>query len=400
MVSLDNTITPASDDLVEAAVIDAEFRGAEALVIMLDTPGGGLEETINIIGLMERTDLPIIGYVYPGGAQAWSAGTLILMSSDQAAMAPNTIIGSAQPVKLTPTGGTEPVNDTKTNNAIVALIEEKARMHGRNTTAAREFVLSNLNLNAERALKYGVVEHVSPNLETLLQNVDGLAAKNRTLNTSGAEIFYFQPDPRLEVLQILSNPMLAGLLMLIGLYALIFGISNPGLGAEILGIVALALGLIGSGFDVNLGALFLIMLGMGLILAELYSHSLGVLAVAGFVCILVGTVLFVPVSFPNWYLPGDYQRSMLALFVIPSLIFGGFFAFAIYKVAQARLRPPYYQTVEQEEGDLATAIDRLDPRGYVSYHGEYWMAEADQPVEKGQEVRVVEKGKMLKVRRI
>jgi len=315
-------------------------------------------------------------------------------------MAPNTIIGSAQPVKLTPTGGTEPVNDTKTNNAIVALIEEKARMHGRNTTAAREFVLSNLNLNAERALKYGVVEHVSPNLETLLQNVDGLAAKNRTLNTSGAEIFYFQPDPRLEVLQILSNPMLAGLLMLIGLYALIFGISNPGLGAEILGIVALALGLIGSGFDVNLGALFLIMLGMGLILAELYSHSLGVLAVAGFVCILVGTVLFVPVSFPNWYLPGDYQRSMLALFVIPSLIFGGFFAFAIYKVAQARLRPPYYQTVEQEEGDLATAIDRLDPRGYVSYHGEYWMAEADQPVEKGQEVRVVEKGKMLKVRRI
>ncbi len=160
-MKLEDAINPASDDIVLAAIDEAEAGDYQALLLMLDTPGGGLAETTEIIAQIERTDLPVIAYVYPEGATAWSAGTLILLSSDVAAMAPHTIIGSAQPVKLTPTGGTEPINDTKITNAIVALIEEKARAHGRNTTAAKEFVVSNLNLNAEEALEYGVIEYVS-----------------------------------------------------------------------------------------------------------------------------------------------------------------------------------------------------------------------------------------------
>ncbi|MDM7912501.1 MAG: hypothetical protein QUS09_05325, partial [Methanotrichaceae archaeon] len=126
-VKLEDAINPASDDIVLAAIDAAEAGDYQALLLMLDTPGGGLAETTEIIAQIERTDLPVIAYVYPEGATAWSAGTLILLSSDVAAMAPHTIIGSAQPVRLTPTGGTEPINDTKTANAIVALIEEKAR---------------------------------------------------------------------------------------------------------------------------------------------------------------------------------------------------------------------------------------------------------------------------------
>ncbi|HPJ30014.1 MAG TPA: nodulation protein NfeD, partial [Methanothrix sp.] len=265
VVALDDAITPASDDIVAEAILEAEGRGCQALVITLDTPGGGLAETKEITSMIERTSLPVIGYVYPSGATAWSAGTIILLSSDIAAMVPGTIIGSAQPVQIGPTG-TEPVNDTKVINAVVALAEEKARSKGRNTTAAREFVLSNLNLNAEDALSYGVIEVVSPSLESLMEEVDGMEAKNRTLATSGAEIVRFEPALRLRVLAVLSDPLLAGLLLIVGLYALIFGLSNPGLGAELVGVMTLALGLIGLGFSVNLGALFLIILGLVLLL--------------------------------------------------------------------------------------------------------------------------------------
>ncbi len=154
-VDLDGAITPASDDVVLAAVQEAESGSYQALMLILNTPGGGLAETTEILAQMEKTRLPVIGYVYPESAYAWSAGTMILLGSDVAAMAPHTIIGSAQPVQLGPTGS-EPINDSKTINAVVALIEEQARRHGRNTTAAREFVLSNLNLNADQAREYGV----------------------------------------------------------------------------------------------------------------------------------------------------------------------------------------------------------------------------------------------------
>ncbi|HPS92799.1 MAG TPA: ATP-dependent Clp protease proteolytic subunit, partial [Methanothrix sp.] len=141
-VDLQGPVTPASDDIVSAALQDAEAGGFQAIMLLLDTPGGGLTETYEILRLMEETEIPVIAYVYPAGAAAWSAGTLILMGSDVAAMAPHCIIGSAQPVRLSALGETEPINDSKTTNAIVALIEEKAKAHGRNTTAAREFVLS------------------------------------------------------------------------------------------------------------------------------------------------------------------------------------------------------------------------------------------------------------------
>lgn len=396
-VKIEGAITPASDDIVLAALDEAKAGGYQALILTLDTPGGGLAETTDIIGQMERTELPVIAYVYPEGATAWSAGTLILMGSDIAAMAPHTIIGSAQPVSLSPTGGTEPINDTKTINAIVALIEEKARVHGRNTTAAREFVVSNLNLNASDALNYSVIEYVSSSPEDLLIQINGSKAKNVTLATAGSEVKYFEPPLSLQFLALLSDPMIAGLLLLVGIYALIFGFSSPGIGAEAFGVVALSLGLIGMGFNLNFGAIFLILLGTGLILAELHSHSFGVLAVAGLICIVVGSILLVPTSYPQWYLPGEYQRSLAAAFILPSLILGAFLAFAVYKIARIRFAPP---VIGQIAGEEAEALERLDPRGYVLFHGEYWMAEAEEPVEKGETVMIVAKeGTKLRVRR-
>lgn len=396
-VKLDAAITPASDDIVAAAIQEAETGNYRAILLILDTPGGGLAETLTIIDQIERTELPVIGYVYPDGAKSWSAGTLILMSTDVAAMAPHTIIGSAQPVKLSPTGGTEPVNDTKTINAIVALIEEKARMHGRNSTAARQFVLSNLNLNADDARKSGAIEYVSADPEDLLRQMNGLRVKNVTLSTSGSDVEFFEPPVNLQFLKLLSDPMIAGLLMLVGLYAIIFGISSPGWGAEAFGAIVLALGLIGTGFDVNLGGLFLLLLGVALILVELHSQTFGILAAGGLICVIAGSILLIPTSYPQWYIPGEYQRSLAAAFILPSLILGIFLAFAVYKITRIRLAPP---VIGQIIGEEAEALDRLAPDGFVSFHGEYWKAEAEETVEKGEKVVIVGKdGAVLLVRR-
>jgi membrane-bound serine protease (ClpP class) len=395
-VELQGPITPASDDIVAAALQEAQAGGFAAVMLLLDTPGGGLTETYEIIRQMEETKLPVIAYVYPAGAAAWSAGTLILMGSDVAAMAPHCIIGSAQPVRLSALGEAEPINDSKTTNAIVALIEEKARAHGRNTTAAREFVVSNLNLNADEAKNYGVIEYIAPSPEILASQINGSRVKNTTLLTAAVAVQNFQPPINLQLLRLLSDPTLAGLLMLVGLYAIIFGLSSPGIGSEALGVVALALGLIGLGYNVNVGAVFLLLIGLGLILAELHSHSFGILALAGMICVIVGSILLIPTSFPQWYVPGGYQRSMALAIILPSLILGAFMAFAIYKVARARFAVPVLGRIVGEE---AVAIDRLDREGYVLFQGEYWQAEAEVTVEKGGKVVITGKeGARLRVK--
>jgi membrane-bound serine protease (ClpP class) len=395
-VNLEDAINPASDDIIRTSLQEAESGDYQALMVILDTPGGGLEETRDIISQMARTRLPVIGYVYPEGATAWSAGTLILLASDIAAMAPHTIIGSAQPVRLTPTGGTEAINDSKITNAIVALIKEKAIEHGRNATSAEQFIVSNLNLNAEEALKYEVIEYISSSPEDLLQQINGTRIKNITLYTTEAGLKHYQPPLNLQFQKFLSDPMIAGLLLLIGLYAIIFGISSPGIGAEALGVISLSLGLIGLGFNVNVGAIFLILVGMGLILAELHSHSFGMLSLAGIICVVAGSILFAPTSYPQWYVPAVYQRSLVLALIIPSLILGGFLAFALYKVARIRFGPPASGKIIGEE---AEAVDRLEPYGYVLFQGEYWKAEAESPTKPGEAVVIVgKKGAILKVR--
>ncbi|TAN39633.1 MAG: nodulation protein NfeD, partial [Candidatus Methanoperedens sp.] len=160
VVELNDAITPASDDIVSEALENARQSDAQALVITMNTPGGGLEETKKILDHIQNSPVPVIGYVYPNGATAWSAGTIILLATDVAAMAPNTIIGSAQPVEMTGEG-IKPITEEKIVNAVVALAKEKAKQHGRNESAAGEFITSNLNLDAEKAKEAKVIEVVA-----------------------------------------------------------------------------------------------------------------------------------------------------------------------------------------------------------------------------------------------
>nr|WP_318531546.1 nodulation protein NfeD [Methanohalophilus profundi] len=274
VLEISDSITPVSDDMVNNALAIAETEDYEALIITLNTPGGGLQETLNIIESIDASPVPVIGYVYPEGTKAWSAGTLILISTDIAAMAPFTVIGSAQPVQASPAGGSEPINDSKIINAIVALSKEKASKHDRNVTAAELFITENLNLNAEEARNSNVVEYIAEDIPELLEQVDGETIKNRQLNTSGADISNYEPGLNLYLMNIISNPIISSLLLMIGIYAIVLGISSPGAGAEIFGAILISLGLIGMGFDVNIASLFLIGLGVVLLILELQRRDL------------------------------------------------------------------------------------------------------------------------------
>ncbi|MGP8330897.1 MAG: NfeD family protein [Methanosarcinaceae archaeon] len=399
VLEISDSITPVSDDIVLDAISMAKSGGFEALVITLNTPGGGLDETFNIIEQIDQTGVPVIGFVYPQGVKAWSAGTLILISTDIAAMAPHTIIGSAQPVEMSATG-IEPIEDSKIVNAIVALAREKALMHGRNETVAEEFITKNLNLNAESALDAGVIEFIAPTIKDLLVQIDGEVIKGKTLSTNGAVIEYYTPSVRLSFMNIVSNPLISSMLIMLGIYGVVFGISSPGMGAEIFGIISITLGLIGTGFDVNIAAVFLLLIGIVLVALELQAPGFGVFGITGMVCLIAGSILLVPMSFPNYYTPADFQRSLMMSIAAPTVVVGILMVFAIYKVMEARHRKPL---VGEMIGDMAKTIDPLEPGtdGFVRYKGEYWKARADEHVAEGEKIEIVEKdGIVLVVKRI
>lgn len=387
VLEINGAITPASDNLVDDAIQRAENGNFEALVITLDTPGGGLEETQIIIKAIENTTVPVIGYV-PESGKAWSAGTLILMGTDIAAMAPFTVIGSAQPVQMS-AEGTKPIEDEKIINALVKFSTETARKHGRNETFAEEVITKNLNLNDEEALEEGVIEYRASSVPDLLVQVDGEIVKGRKMHTANAEIETYEPPISLSFLELISNPILSSLLLTIGLYGIIFGISNPGVGAEIFGIIAIVLGLIGTGFDINIAALFLIFIGIGLMILEIKSPGFGIFGLAGLICLVIGSIFLIPMGSENIYTP-EFRKLMTLTVVLPTIVFGLFLVFAIYKVAEIRKKKPVIGDII---GDTAQTIDPIGPkkRGFVRYKGEYWKARSEEEIGVDQDVEIIGK---------
>lgn len=387
VLEIAEAITPASDNLVADAIERAENGNFEALVITLDTPGGGLEETQIIIKAIENTTVPVIGYV-PESGKAWSAGTLILMGTDIAAMAPFTVIGSAQPVQMS-AEGTVPVDDEKIINALVKFSVETARKHGRNETFAEEVITKNRNLNDEEALEEGVIEYRASSISDLLIQVDGEIVKGRELKTANAAIENYTPPLPLTFLKLISNPILSSLLLTIGLYGIIFGISNPGAGAELFGIIAIVIGLIGTGFDINIAALFLIIIGVGLLILELQSPGFGIFGLAGLISLVIGSIFLVPLGSENIYTP-EFIRMLVLTIVIPTIVFGLFLVYAIYKVAETRKKKPVIGAII---GDTAQTIDPISPEkhGFVRYKGEYWKARSEEEIGVDQEVEITGK---------
>ena len=393
LAEIDGPIDRSTVEYVREAVDQAQSGGYAALVVRFDTPGGGLEETLEITQLfLNAGNLPILGFVGPPGAHAFSAGTILLVSTDLAAMAPGTTIGSVQPVVLGP-GGFEPVTDPKIVNAIVKSLNETMAIHGRNVALAERFVVENLNLNSSEAQRLGATEIVASTVADLLALADGwndpagTVFKGIVPATAGAEVVTFEPSLRVRFLGILTDPLVSSLLLVLGIYALIFGLSAPGHGGEIAAVILIVLAIVGLGFSVDPIALFLFVLGIVLLVVELKTPGFGAFGAGGIVSIAIAAVFLAPLRPPDFVVTPEYQAIFLAALLTPTVTLGAFLLFALYKVMEVRRRKPQIGAMV---GDAATVIDpiKAGARGYVTYEGELWQAIPLEDVASGTQVYI------------
>jgi membrane-bound serine protease (ClpP class) len=367
------------------------------------------------------SSIPVLVWVTPQGASAWSGGTYILMASHIAAMASGTTIGSAQPVAATG----QVLNESKYINALSALMRDNARLHNRNETLAQQFVTENINLGPEEALRNHVIEFVADTLDSLLTQIQPYTliltttemgtsvwkivptaslsgftfTKSYDMNgiTQASQVTY-EPGLSINLLQFLSNPIVSIVLFLVGLYAIIIGFKSPGFGLEIAGSIMFFLSLIGFGIvGISTAALLFFVIGIILTLLEIKTH-VGLFALAGIGLILLGSFLAFPL--PGWELlaPGAVQNAR-ATIVMVALVMSSIFGLVVYKVAQAR-RMKVKGGPEQMIGMTGTAISPLDPKGEVKVEGQIWKAETvTASVRTGELVEIVDReGLILRVK--
>jgi membrane-bound serine protease (ClpP class) len=363
-----------------------------AVILALDTPGGSLDATFGIIHAIQQSPVPVLGYVYPQGRSAWSAGTIVLLATDYAAMAPVTTIGSAQPVL-----GTEPVNDTKVVNAVAEKAVSLAELHGRNVTQAARFVTHNDNLTPEKAINRNVIEALAASPEELLAKADGVTVNTfggpRVLHTADAQIIRYESSLRAQLINFLSNPLIATTFMTIGFFILIFGITSPGFGGEIAGAILIILGLLGQGLDVNWGAFALLALGIGLVVYELYSPGFGAIGIGGIVVVAIGVAFMITKPVQPLLITEEHLRNLAAVSIITIVPFAGLMALITYKAWKVKKRKPKQFVTQSEEGVALDPIS-MGRTGFVIVGGEYWKAKSsrgDKGINRGDKIKVVGK---------
>jgi membrane-bound serine protease (ClpP class) len=390
---ISGTITIAHYEALLDAINIAKKENYNAVIILISTPGGSLDATLKIITLIENSPIPIIGYVYPPGSTAWSAGTYILMACHIAAMAPNTIIGSCQPVSYSPFGST-PINDTKIINALISLMSTQAKAHGRNETIAIKFITENLNLNDEEAFLYNVIEVRAKDINDLLNKIDGKEVNTIfgtiKLNTKNAIITEYSFRIRESILNVISDPMIASILFLIGIIALIYGFSTPGHGGEIIGIISLILSLIGMGFDINIAGLIMMLGGAILLIYELMTPGFGFFGISGIILLVLGSLFIPPLSPEKWIISSEWYSTFTYTILLTAILFSSLFTLIIIKVIQVRRRKPI---IGNMIGDIVTSTSDALPNeiAFVMYKGEYWQAKCKNGIKKGKKYKIIGK---------
>lgn len=378
-------VTPVMLSYIERGIREAEGRDAEILVIMLNTPGGDVDLTKQIIQAIVVSDVPVAVYVSPRGAFAASAGTFITLAGHVAAMSPNTSIGAASPVS----GQGEEISETlksKIVNILQADIEGLAQRRGEKAVQwAREAVGEAKAATAEEALELGVIDFIAANLTDLLNQMDGFSVelhdREVTLHTAGLPVEELPMSPIERFLHTVTNPNIAFILMTLGINGILFELSSPGgYAAGVVGVICLLLAFYALGvLDVNYTGLLFIALAFILFVVDIKAPTHGVLTVGGIVSFILGSLILFSSPF--------YAVSR-NLVISVSLATGAFFAFIIAK-AIAIQRRPATTGVEGLVGALAVVRADLSPKGTVFLKGELWEAEAENgPIQAGERVRV------------
>jgi membrane-bound serine protease (ClpP class) len=381
LLKIDGIINPATAGYITKGIDKAEKEGASCLVLQMDTPGGLMESMRSIVKRMLTAQIPIIVYVAPSGSRAGSAGVFITMAAHIAAMAPGTNIGAAHPVQMG-----EKMDDkmeAKVLNDSVAYIKTIAKQRGRNEQWGEQAVRESVSVKEDEALKLGVIDLVSPSLEDLLRSIDGRQVEISpgnviTLKVKGAETKNLKMSFRDQLLSIISNPNIAYILLMLGIYGLFFELANPGV---------ILPGVIG-GICLILAFFALQMLpinyaGVALILLGIKITSYGMLSVAGVISLLLGSVMLI--DSPAAFLQISFVRFILPVVVVSA----AFFLFALIMVVRAHRRRP---TTGKEGliGRIGVATVDLKPEGVVEIRGELWNAVAEEEIKAGEKVQVKE----------
>jgi membrane-bound serine protease (ClpP class) len=390
-VELANDINPVTQDYVVAAIGRAEREQYDAVVLLMDTPGGLDSSMRAIIKTELASGVPVVVYVSPPGARAASAGLFLTMAADVAAMAPQTNIGSSTPIS---TGGEEIPEDLrrKVVNDAAAYVRELAEEHGRDGDWAEDAVRNASNLGAADALERGVVDLVAPDLPSLLDEIDGMRTKPKglVLRTAGANVETVEMGLWKRLLDTLIDPNLIVLLMSIGILGISVEVLNPGLiFPGTIGAISLVIGLFGlQVLPISWAGLLLLLLAAGFFAAEAVVTSHGALALAGAVSFVIGALmLFDPAG-------ETYDVSIWVALAVAGT-FALFFGVAMAKVVQVRRTQP--QTGQEElVGTVGIVRESLTPAGLVLVHGELWRARTNgDAIAAGERVRVERVGDSL-----
>jgi membrane-bound serine protease (ClpP class) len=402
LIEIDGTINPATVDYIRSGMESAEESSSEALIILLDTPGGLLTSTKEIVKALLNSPVPIIVYVYPSGATATSAGVFITLSANIAAMADGTSIGAAAPVFLAPGGGGQKGKDEekgkngndkkmseKIENFASAFIESIAEKRGRNVKWAIDAVRSSASITATEALKKDVIDMISPNLNELINEIDGrevtLPTGKKILNTKGAMVDRVNMNAKQRLIDILSTPDIAFLLISLGSLGLFIEFYNPGLiFPGVAGVICLLLGFVSLQIlPFNYGGLALLTLSILLFISEVYVTSYGLLAIGGILSFILGALLLFDT-------PESDVRVGFNVVIAAVLAIGLFFTFVAYYLVKAQ-RSAISLGFEGLMGEVGVAVTTIENKGKIFVHGEYWDAESEETIREGEKVKVVEK---------
>ncbi|RJQ18488.1 MAG: nodulation protein NfeD [Nitrospiraceae bacterium] len=396
VIKVDGVVNPVMSEFITRQIDEAEKARSEALVINLDTPGGLDTSMRSIVKRITASEVPVAVYVSPGGARAASAGVFITLSAHIAAMAPGTNIGAAHPVgigeKMDKTMAEKAVNDA------AAYIKTIAGKHGRNAEWAEKAVRESVSITEEEALKLKVIDLIAPDIKTLLEKIDRVtvdtAAGEKTINTKGVNVRYGEMGIRYKILDFISDPNVAYLLMLLGFYGLFFELTSPGaIFPGVFGAICLILAFYSfQTLPVNYAGLLLIVLAIILFILEIKITSFGLLTIGGIISMTIGSLMLFESPLP-------FLKVSLKV-VLPAVIITALFFFLTVSLAVKAYRRKPVTGVEGLVGLEGTAKTDVHNEGLVFVHGETWKAWSDEPMKAGEKV-VVEKvdGLKLKVRR-
>ena len=414
VLTVQGPISPASADYLLRGMAKAVEDKAHLMVVEMDTPGGLDSSMRDIIKAILASPVPVAAYVSPKGARAASAGTYILYASHIAAMAPATNLGAATPVELAPMGGGDkppdkpipadkpgadepagnqpvpaPSGDAKTRKVVhdaAAYIRGLAELRGRNGEWAERAVREAVSLQASEALELKVIDLVASDLDDLLKQVNGrtiqMNGQTVILDTTNAAIERVMPDWRSRLLSVIGDPGIAYILMLLGIYGLIYEFSNPGmLFPGVVGGICLLLALFAlQVMPISYAGLALMILGIMLMIAEAFVPSFGALGLGGLVAFIIGSVMLIDTDVPGYGVPW--------ILIVPVALTSGLFSFFVVGMAiKARARP-VVTGAEEMIGAHGEILEDMEHEGWARVHSEQWRVRSSVPLKRGSRVRV------------